>query len=105
MSRYAVEELRFDGDIMLEDQSHSTWQNVANAIPMVEDVERINIVSNSLQAQKARLYLRRQRPDLAARLVRAADYQAGEWALLKPFLAVYGLATLAKAKRNVRATP
>ncbi|WAM00564.1 hypothetical protein NOO62_05580 [Streptomyces sp. Je 1-369] len=39
-------------------------------------------------------YLRRQRPDLAEKLVRAEDYRLGEWVLGKPLLALYGLWSL-----------
>jgi hypothetical protein len=52
------------------------------------------LVSNSLHAEKARTFLRRQRPDLADRLAPAGDYRVGEMALLKPVLAVIGLAKL-----------
>lgn len=42
-----------------------------------------------------------QRPDLARRMVRAADYRPGEWVLLKPFFAGYELLKIAKAKRTL----
>ncbi|MGG7575859.1 hypothetical protein [Streptomyces sirii] len=51
---------------------------------------------------KARAYLRRQRPDLAERLVPAQDYRPGEWAVLKPLLALYGLWTLRGIKAEER---
>ncbi|RZS44404.1 DUF218 domain-containing protein [Herbihabitans rhizosphaerae] len=101
MARYAVDELGHTGPIVLEEESHSTWQNIQNAVPLIEDAGRIKIVSNSLHAQKARLYLRRQRPDLARRLVRADDYRAGEWAALKPVFAAYGLWTGWRARRTM----
>ena len=101
MARYAVGERGFAGAVVLEDRSRSTWENVANAIPLIEDVERIKFVSNPLHAQRARLYLRQQRPDLACRVVRAADYRVGEWALLKPMFAVYGLLGIARTERRL----
>jgi hypothetical protein len=82
---------------VLEEESRTTLENVVNAIPLVEDADRVKIVSNPLHAQKARLYLHRERPDLARKLVRAKDYRPGEWAPLKPFFAVYGLRRLTKA--------
>jgi hypothetical protein len=91
MAAYAVEQRGYSGKVVLEEESRTTWENVVNAIPLVEDADRI--VSNSLHAQKARRYLHRLRPDLARRLVRADDYRPGEWAPLKPFFAVYGLRT------------
>jgi uncharacterized SAM-binding protein YcdF (DUF218 family) len=100
MARYAVQECGFTGPVMLEERSLSTWENVANAIPLVEDAERIVVVSDPLHGLKARLYLAKQRPDLAARLIRAADYRQGEWCLLKPLLAVHGLRRLRSARRR-----
>lgn len=93
MAAYAAR-LGWSGPVVLEEESRTTWENVANAIPLIEDADRITIVSNPLHAEKARLYLHRQRPDLARRLVRAADYRPGEWAPLKPFFAVHGLRAL-----------
>ncbi|MFI0480289.1 YdcF family protein [Actinomadura sp. 9N215] len=94
MADYAKSVLEFDGAVLLEDQSVTTWQNITNVIPLLEDVDRIKIVSQPAHALKARAYLRRQRPDLAEKLVRADDYRPGEWLLVKPLLALYGLWTL-----------
>ncbi len=94
MADYAKSVLGFDGTVILEDQSRTTWENITNVIPLLEDVDRIKIVSQPAHALKARAYLRRQRPDLADRLVRADDYRPGEWTLAKPLLALYGLWTL-----------
>jgi uncharacterized SAM-binding protein YcdF (DUF218 family) len=94
MADYAKSELDFDGTVLLEDRSATTWENITNVIPLIEDAAHIKIASQPAHALKARAYLRRQRPDLAQRLVRAADYRPGEWILLKPLLALYGLATL-----------
>jgi uncharacterized SAM-binding protein YcdF (DUF218 family) len=103
MARYATEQRGYTGDVVVEDVSRTTWENVEQVIPSVEDVERIKFVSNPLHAQKARLYLRILRPELAARMVQAADYRVGEWAPLKPLFALYGLRDLAKARRNLAA--
>ena len=100
LARHAAEH-GFAGTVRLEEQSRNTWENVRNVIPLVEDVDQIKIVSNPLHAQKARLYLRRQRPDLAGRLTRAADYRLGEAWPLKPMFAWYGLRSLARARRNL----
>ncbi|MFB6805297.1 YdcF family protein [Streptomyces sp. NPDC056387] len=94
MADYARSVLNFDGTVLLEEQSGTTWENITNVIPLLEDVDRIKIASQPAHALKARAYLRRQRPDLAERLVRADDYRPGEWLFVKPLLALYGLWTL-----------
>ncbi|WP_438489964.1 YdcF family protein [Streptomyces sp. S186] len=102
MADYAQSVLEFDGTVLLEDQSATTWENITNVIPLLEDVDRIKIVSQPAHALKARAYLRRQRPDLAERLVRAGDYRPGEWLVGKPLLALYGLWTLRGLKAEER---
>jgi uncharacterized SAM-binding protein YcdF (DUF218 family) len=94
MADYAKSALGFDGTVLLEEESGTTWENITNVIPLLEDVDRIKIASQPAHALKARAYVRRQRPDLAERLVRADDYRPGEWILVKPLLALYGLWTL-----------
>ncbi|MER5207524.1 YdcF family protein [Streptomyces sp. NPDC002825] len=94
MADYALSVLRYEGRVVVEDESRTTWENITHVVPLLEDAERIAIASQPAHALKARAYLRRQRPDLAARLVRAADYRVGEWTLVKPLLAAYGLWTL-----------
>lgn len=91
---YARDQLGYTGPIRLDRSSMSTWENVLNAIPLIEDAQAIKIVSNSLHAQKARSYLWKLRPDLAERLVRGADYRLGEISLVKPLAAALGLRNL-----------
>ncbi|TWE28495.1 DUF218 domain-containing protein [Prauserella muralis] len=100
LARYATAERGFTGTVRLDERSRSTWQNIENVIPLVEDVDQIKIVSNPLHALKGRLYLHRLRPDLGERLVRAADYRPGEALPLTPFFAVYGLRDLVRLRRN-----
>ncbi|XUL93720.1 YdcF family protein [Streptomyces galilaeus] len=104
MADYARSVLRFDGTVLLEEESTTTWENVTNVIPLLENADRIKIVSQPAHALKARAYLRRQRPDLAKRLVRADDYRPGEWLIVKPLLALYGLWKLRGLKADERRT-
>ena len=90
MARYATQACGYDGDLALEELSHSTWENIERAVPLLEEFDRIKIVAEPLHAEKARRYLRRQRPDLAARLVRGSEYRFGERMALKPLLAAHG---------------
>ena len=94
MADYARKIRGYRGQLCVETDSRCTWENVRNVIPLIEDADRIKIVSHSLHAEKARAYLWRQRPDLAARVVRAQDYRLGEWLLVKPALALLGLRNL-----------
>ncbi|WP_432561241.1 YdcF family protein [Kineococcus sp. SYSU DK003] len=64
--------------IRREESARSTWENVALSLADLDGAQRIAIASSPLHALRARRYLARQRPDLAARLVPAADYRAGE---------------------------
>ncbi|MFI1157588.1 YdcF family protein [Streptomyces sioyaensis] len=102
MADYAKSVLAFDGTVLLEDKSATTWENITNVIPLLEDVDCIKIASQPAHALKARAYLRRQRPDLAKRLVHADDYRPGEWMVVKPLLALYGLWTLRGLKADER---
>ncbi|UAJ77813.1 YdcF family protein [Leifsonia sp. ZF2019] len=94
MENYAREVLRYTGPIRLDVTSRSTWENIQNAIPLIEDAESIKVVSNSLHAEKGRAYLWKQRPDLAERLARGSEYRVGEITLIKPLAAVIGLHNL-----------
>jgi uncharacterized SAM-binding protein YcdF (DUF218 family) len=73
VARYARESCGYTGALITEARGHSTRENVQNAVPLIEHADRIKIVSNSLHAERARCYLWQHRPDLAERLVPAAD--------------------------------
>lgn len=94
MAHYATTDLAFTGPILTETRSRTSWENVTNVLPLMENADRVVIASQPAHALKIRAYIRRQRPDVAERLVRGGDYRFGEWAPLKPILAVYGLWTL-----------
>jgi len=55
-------------DILLEDSSVSTWQNVGNTMPLVEEAASVVLVSDPLHAARARSYWLRQRPNDAERV-------------------------------------
>jgi DUF218 domain len=100
MASYARESCGYAGELITEVGSRSTWENVQNAIPMIEHADRIKIVSNSLHAEKARFYLWQHRPDLAERLVPAVDYRFGELMLIKPVMAAIGRRHMRDAVRS-----
>ncbi|WP_053204595.1 YdcF family protein [Jiangella muralis] len=102
MARYARAGRGYDGDLRLEPDSRTTWENIRNVAPLLADADRIKIVSHPLHAEKGRAYLHRAHPELARRLVRGADYRFGEWILLKPALAVYGRRRLRRLDRGAR---
>jgi uncharacterized SAM-binding protein YcdF (DUF218 family) len=102
MAAYAREDCTYAGELVAETDSTNTWENIVGAIPLIEDADRIAIVSNSLHAEKARAYLRMLRPDLAARLAPAEDYRFGELLLLKPAMAVIGLRNLRRLRGERR---
>ncbi|SMH27924.1 DUF218 domain-containing protein [Rathayibacter oskolensis] len=105
MARYAREDRGCSGPVLLDCDSRTTWENIANAVPLIASCDTIKIVSHSLHAEKARAYLWRQRPDLARRLVRADEYRLGEILLVKPIAAVIGLAKLRRLRDGASFTP
>ncbi|WP_231939346.1 YdcF family protein [Brevibacterium siliguriense] len=104
LERFAREELGFTGRSLVETQSTTTWENIANAIPIIDreltPAATISIVSNSHHAEKARDHLCQMRPDLARRLVRGGDFRFGEHPLIKPIAAVRGLIALKALDRE-----
>ncbi|WP_306369038.1 YdcF family protein [Nocardiopsis sp. CC223A] len=90
MADYAVERLGVDpDDILLEEKATTTWENIALTLPMLAPFPVVKIASNTLHARKGRRYLRKQAPEVAARLRPARDHRPGELLWLKPLLAAY----------------
>lgn len=94
LARHIRSDLGWDGPLIEETASTSTWENVRNVIPDLESADWIVFASNALHAEKAREYLRRQRPGLAERLVRGREQRFGEMSHGKPLFAVVGLLKL-----------
>jgi uncharacterized SAM-binding protein YcdF (DUF218 family) len=78
--------------IVLETQARNTWQNVGFSLGELERGSRLAIASSPVHALRARRYLLRVRPDLALRLVPAADYRFGERWGWKALTALYDAA-------------
>lgn len=90
--------------IVLEEQATTTWENIGFSIPLLTDATSIRIASNTFHARRARRYLAKRSPELAARLRRGRDYLPLEFAPLKPVLAVYELVrVLRELARRARA--
>jgi uncharacterized SAM-binding protein YcdF (DUF218 family) len=90
MAAYAVEALGVAADqVRIEPEARSTWENVRNSLPLADGADRIAIASDPLHAARGRRYLVAQRPDLAPRLVGAADYRLFEQWWLKTPSAIY----------------
>ena len=97
---FIVDRLNWPGSVLVDRNSRSTWENVSNTVPLVEQFDRIIFASNGLHAEKARAYLLRQRPDLALRLAAADDYRFGEMSFFKPLFAAVGLRKLRTLRRG-----
>jgi uncharacterized SAM-binding protein YcdF (DUF218 family) len=76
-------------NIVLEDRSTTTVENIVNSIPLLGDVPVIKIASNTFHARRARRILDTVSPQLAGQLVRARDYIPFEGGLLHAALWVH----------------
>jgi hypothetical protein len=98
MADYAMHKLRVPThNVVVEDQSTSTVENIVNSAPLMADSPAIKIASNSLHALRARAILFEQSPRLATRLVRARDYIPLEWGLLHALMLAYDGCRLMRA--------
>jgi hypothetical protein len=82
--------------VRAETSAHSTWQNIAFSVPLVEDYRRLAVISDPMHAARGRRDLFAQRPDLAARLVSGGEYRFLERWWLKVPTAAYELTELLK---------
>lgn len=75
MADYAIGSLGVPtANVVIEDQSRTTVENIVNSLPLVADGPAIKIASDTFHARRARQILHDQSPQLAKQLVRARDY-------------------------------
>ena len=90
MADYAVQTLHVPAyNVVVEDQSRTTVENVVNSAPLMADSPAIKIASNTFHARRARQILRDESPELAERLVRTRDYIPVERGPLHAVLVAY----------------
>jgi uncharacterized SAM-binding protein YcdF (DUF218 family) len=90
MADYAVHKLGVPvRNVVVEDQSRTTIENVANSAPLMTDSPVIKIASNTFHARRARRILYDESPELAERLVRTRDYIPVEWGPLHALMVAY----------------
>lgn len=90
MAKHAREVLGVAADdILLEEESQYTWENIKFSLPLFRGFPVIKVASNTWHARRGRRYLAQQAPELADRLRRAEDHRFGELLVLKPLLLVW----------------
>ena len=90
MADYAVHQLGVPANnVVIEDQSRTTVENIKNSAPLMGDCPVIKIASDTFHARRARTIFRDQSPTLAPHLVRARDYLPGEWGPLHAILIAF----------------
>lgn len=101
MADYAVNELGVPaGNVVVEDQSRTTVENIRFTAPYLADSPVIKIASDTFHALRARQILRDESPALADRLVRARDYLPGEWGPLHTVLVFFECYRVRRARRR-----
>lgn len=87
MADYAIYELGVPAhNVVIEDQSRTTVENIKYSAPLMGDCPVIKIASDTFHARRARKIFRDESPALAGNLVRARDYLPGEWGPLHVIL-------------------
>lgn len=84
MAAYARTQGIPDDIIVLEEEALSTWENLKYSTPLVQQHDVLRLVSDPMHAWRARQFLTRQNPQLAAKLAPAYDFrplEAGYWKL------------------------
>ena len=79
MAQYARDRHQMPpGQLVVETEARSTWQNIEHSLPQLEKARTIKIVSSPMHAARGRAYLAKQRPDLVGLLRPADDFRLGE---------------------------
>lgn len=78
----------YRGRIQQERASMSTAQNVALVAPLLRVDDRVSLVSDPVHAERARVLLVAERPELASRLVPGVDFRFGERPLVNAVAAM-----------------
>jgi uncharacterized SAM-binding protein YcdF (DUF218 family) len=87
MADYAIHTLGVPtANIIIEDRSRTTVENVINSAPLMADSPAVKIASNTLHARRARRIMFDESPQLAKRLAPTRDYLPGEWGPLHAML-------------------
>lgn len=90
MADYAIGMLGVPAaNVVIEDQSRTTVENIVNSTPLMADSPVVKIASDTFHARRARSILRRESPQLAHRLVRTRDYVPFEFVLLHAFAVAF----------------
>jgi DUF218 domain len=90
MADYAIQELGVPArNVVIEDQSRTTVENIKYSTPLMADSPVIKIASDTFHARRARSILRDESPQLADNLARARDYLPGEWGPLHAALVAF----------------
>jgi hypothetical protein len=90
MADYAIRELGVPAEnVVVENQSRTTVENIVNSAPLMLDSPAIKVASDTFHARRARRILHRESPELARRLVRAHDYVPFEWGPAHALLLVF----------------
>ncbi|MDH6246048.1 uncharacterized SAM-binding protein YcdF (DUF218 family) [Mycobacterium sp. OTB74] len=101
MADYAVDFMGVpSANIVLEDQSRTTVENIVNSVPLMLGSPAIKIASDTFHARRARRILHNQSPELARRLVRAHDYVVFERGPLHAVMAGFELYRQRRTRRT-----
>lgn len=77
-AEYARQRCGFTGEVLLEEDSRTTWENIENSVPVLDQADHIIIASDAFHASLARHYLMRMQPHLARRLEPGQEHRWGE---------------------------
>jgi vancomycin permeability regulator SanA len=89
MADYAVALGVPPGNVVIEDKSRTTVENVVNSAGLLADGSVVMLASNTFHARRARQVICDESPQLAGCLVRARDYIPFEWGLLHLVLVAF----------------